>query len=474
MIMKSFVVALAWITSNSLARASAQRQTISFDFGWKHRAGLHKWPEDPYEPPINTTKTKYIDPGITPEEASEDYNDSDWIRVRLPHDGIISNPFGNAPSIKACEDGCSGRSYIPRHVLWYRKAFKLAAGPHKWQDELLEGTSRIYLRLDGSFRNTTVYLNGRRIFQHECGYTPFRIELTAQNLGLKEWENDIGNSKTKSNGNKTLHTIAVFVDPNNGDGGGPSRGSGWWYEGGGLYRRSWLEKVPRVGRISYEGVFCKSRLLNQNPQTNTSRHLRVSNSLDERATAERASIEIRATFEIEDLDEGYCYGFTIRERGNFEDSIKVLRTSLQPLDISQQSYANPETFGFRVSSSIQLTKVITVTEDILLTNPRLWTSSDPHLYEVTAHLYKACQYNANKDEFVGGSLLDKITVHHGIRSIRFDANTGFYWNRVPFKIRGFCDHDTFAVVGMAIPDRINLFRVSMYSKKKSMFKSLLP
>jgi beta-galactosidase/beta-glucuronidase len=27
-----------------------------------------------------------------------------------------------------------------------------------------------------------------------------------------------------------------------------------------------------------------------------------------------------------------------------------------------------------------------------------------------------------------------------------------------FKIRGFCDHNNFAVVGMAVPDRINLFR----------------
>ena len=27
-----------------------------------------------------------------------------------------------------------------------------------------------------------------------------------------------------------------------------------------------------------------------------------------------------------------------------------------------------------------------------------------------------------------------------------------------FKVRGFCDHNNFAVVGMAVPERINLFR----------------
>ncbi len=28
--------------------------------------------------------------------------------------------------------------------------------------------------------------------------------------------------------------LAVYVDPDNGDQGGRARGSGWWYEGGGL------------------------------------------------------------------------------------------------------------------------------------------------------------------------------------------------------------------------------------------------
>ena len=47
---------------------------------------------------------------------------------------------------------------------------------------------------------------------------------------------------------------------------------------------------------------------------------------------------------------------------------------------------------------------------------------------------------------------------HGFRETRWDADDGFFLNKEHFKIRGFCDHNNFAVVGMAVPKRVNLFR----------------
>ena len=35
---------------------------------------------------------------------------------------------------------------------------------------------------------------------------------------------------------------------------------------------------------------------------------------------------------------------------------------------------------------------------------------------------------------------------------------GFFLNEKHFKVRGFCDHNSFAIVGMAVPERVNLFR----------------
>jgi len=46
------------------------------------------------------------------------------------------------------------------------------------------------------------------------------------------------------------------VDPDNGDEGARSHGSGWWYEGGGLYRSVALLRVPppHIERDGVNGV----------------------------------------------------------------------------------------------------------------------------------------------------------------------------------------------------------------------------
>jgi beta-galactosidase len=197
-----WVVPWLWIWLCSLPLLAA-REIIPFDYGWKHRTGLTDWAMPNDLPPVNT------DPGVNPKEASPEYDDSGWWDVQLPHDGLIVN----SPSKEACPDGCSGRSYIPRHVLWYRNTFSL---PEEWledhQSSMEAGTgSLLSLEFEGSFRNTTVWLNGKLVLNHVCGYTPFRVELEPDLLHSGETQ-----------------TLAVFVDPDNGDGGDASRGSGWW------------------------------------------------------------------------------------------------------------------------------------------------------------------------------------------------------------------------------------------------------
>ena len=151
----------------ALPALAAAREVLSFDFGWKHRAGLHTKASADARPPADP------DPGPHPDESEFDYDAADWEEVSLPHDGLIAS----APSEKACPDGCSGKSFIPRHVLWYRKQFTI---PTDWKGDVF------WLDFEGAFRNTTVWLNGVRIANHACGYTPFRVRLdnsTAIRLG---------------------------------------------------------------------------------------------------------------------------------------------------------------------------------------------------------------------------------------------------------------------------------------------------
>ena len=44
--------------------------------------------------------------------------------------------------------------------------------------------------------------------------------------------------------------------------------------------------------------------------------------------------------------------------------------------------------------------------------------------------------------------IDSVSAVHGFRSLHYTANDGFFLNKVHFKVRGFCDHNNFAVVGM--------------------------
>ena len=390
---------LLWSGLCCASSVLAGREVLPFDYGWKHRTGLTDWAEPNELPPAKT------DPGLNPKEAVPEYDDSDWLDVQLPHDGLIVN----APSQDACPDGCSGRSYIPRHVLWYRNSFSL---PKHWLEDHQSSTdsgvgSVLSLEFEGSFRNTTVWLNGRRVLNHVCGYTPFRIELKPELL--------------RASSSDSKQTIAVFVDPDNGDGGGSSRGSGWWYEGGGLYRHVRLVKTQAV-HVEPNGLFVKSQFP----------------SYFEKGRTATASLHMEASI-VTNRGSKLCYGFEVTS----PDGQMVASIAPQAIPV-----ADPDD----TSST-----AIVVHDSVNIQNPAMWTSAEPYLYQIDVVLIKCDDGDPQNEQ----NELDRVSVQHGIRKIQFDANHGFFLNDQNFKIRGFCDHDTFAVVGMAIPDRINLFRVSM-------------
>ncbi|HQY35991.1 MAG TPA: glycoside hydrolase family 2 TIM barrel-domain containing protein, partial [Pseudomonadota bacterium] len=55
--------------------------------------------------------------------------------------------------------------------------------------------------------------------------------------------------------------------------------------------------------------------------------------------------------------------------------------------------------------------------------------------------------------------VDRHETPFGIRSLRFDAQQGFFLNERPLKLLGTCNHHDHAGVGTAIPDRLNAWRV---------------
>ena len=210
------IVFLTFVLGLVVEPTHSARETVTFDFGWRWRLGLHATPlpGGPPEPPTSG-------PGPNPTEARSDFDDSSWAPVHLPHDGLIAQGASNI----SCPTGCSGRSFIPRHVMWYRKTFSF---PAAWGS--VSADSSAWLEFDGIFHAAIVYLNGNIVARNAEGYLGFHVQL------------DNATGLLRPPGEKNV--LAVFVDPDGGAGFSQLQRSGWWYEGSGIYRHARMVTCP--------------------------------------------------------------------------------------------------------------------------------------------------------------------------------------------------------------------------------------
>ncbi|SHM53457.1 glycoside hydrolase family 2 TIM barrel-domain containing protein [Flavobacterium saccharophilum] len=72
-------------------------------------------------------------------------------------------------------------------------------------------------------------------------------------------------------------------------------------------------------------------------------------------------------------------------------------------------------------------------------NPKFWGISNPYLYIANITIVK------------DGKVIDETRTTFGVRTIKFDVNTGFYLNGENMKIKGVCLHHDGGLVGTAVP-----------------------
>jgi beta-galactosidase len=77
---------------------------------------------------------------------------------------------------------------------------------------------------------------------------------------------------------------------------------------------------------------------------------------------------------------------------------------------------------------------------IRIPDPALWSPEHPVLYRAVSRIH------------AGDRVLDEVTTPFGIRSIRFDADQGFFLNDQPTLIKGVCLHHDAGAVGAAVPE----------------------
>ena len=82
-------------------------------------------------------------------------------------------------------------------------------------------------------------------------------------------------------------------------------------------------------------------------------------------------------------------------------------------------------------------------------SPSLWSPGHPVLYL------------AKSEIILGGRVVDECHTGFGIRSIRFDADRGFFLNGGNMKIRGVCLHHDGGAVGAAVPEQVWERRLSL-------------
>jgi beta-galactosidase len=185
---------------------------------------------------------------------------------------------------------------------------------------------------------------------------------------------------------------------------------GWFYEGAGIYRHVWLTKTGPL-HIAQYGTFVTAES--------------VSNISDDALTAGSANLKMATTLQNESAEDA---SFSINQAVLDAERKEVGSGVIPSL-----------TVGGGDSREFEL--------KLKIANPRLWSPEQPAMYTlVTTVQHK-------------GEEVDRYETPFGIRTLRFDKDQGFFLNGKHVLIKGTCNHQDHAGVGVAVPDALQAFRV---------------
>ena len=255
----------------------------------------------------------------------------------------------------------------------------------------------IYLEFDGVMISSQVWLNGRFLGNHSSGYTPFRFRINGSDLN---W------------GGKNL--LAVRADASKS---ADAWQIAWYYDGGGIYRHVWLTVAPPV-HIAPWGVYAPAVVtaatINHAASGSDTAHAVLNSSVDLANVGDSGRSGVRITATI--IDAG----------GSVVGS------------------ARSDAVSIAAGSGTMEAPYTVALPPIVMPDAALWSVDYPVLYTLVATVSP------------GG---DTVNTTFGVRLARFDPDRGFLLNERPVKIRGACNHQDFAGVGVAVPDALQFFRV---------------
>ena len=331
------------------------REVLTLNRGWRfHLGDIVSKIQYGHSESYNNSKT-----GSAQGAASPEFDDTEWRVLNLPHDWSVESGFDSTMNVS--------QGYRHRGIGWYRRRFSM--------DDTDRGKS-VELQFDGISTYATIWINGILIHRNWCGYTSSYIDITSY---LRYGDE--------------LNTIAVRVDA--------ASAEGWFYEGAGIYRHTWLVKTQPI-HIATDGVYA-------NP-------IKIKN------TEWLLPVEV-----------------TVKNNGNKRSTIEIISTLL---DASGKEIVKNSTQQFIPAFSEKVSKF-----SLMVSNPNLWSIEEPTLYKVKTMIKQ------------NGNLIDEVITNCGFRTLRFTADAGFFLNDKPLKIKGTCNHQDHAGVGVAVPEALLEFRI---------------
>lgn len=338
-----------------VSAGAAPRERLSLDRGWLFHQG------DIVEPPIVGHEESYSNAkaGNAAGAAGSEYDDSDWRRLNLPHDWAVEGPFDPKANVS--------QGYRPRGIGWYRRYLKV---------DPADRGKHFELQFDAIATHATIWVNGNVVNRNWSGYNASYIDITPF---LRYGD--------------SLNTIAIRVDA--------EAMEGWWYEGAGIYRHSWLVKRSPVHVVT-DGVHATPR----------------------QVKGKQWSIPVEVT---------------LNNSGKTAGEVLVEVTVYDPSGKQVAKRSERASVNVLATSAVKL--------PVTINDPALWSIEKTNLYRVTTRVLQA------------GKVVDETSLHTGFRTIHFDAAKGFFLNGVHVKLQGVCIHQDHAGVGVAVPLSIWEYRL---------------
>ena len=176
---------------------------------------------------------------------------------------------------------------------------------------------------------------------------------------------------------------------------------GWFYEGAGIYRHVWLVQTAPL-HVKKWGTLVTAKV-----------------------QPGQAELSIRTEVE---------------NRGKNGAGARVTSIVLDPAGREAGRTTS-------AASQVAILGERTFEQQLTLRNPALWSLEQRNLYKLVTEIES------------GGTVADRYETRFGIREIRFDADQGFFLNGKPMKVKGSCNHQDHAGVGVALPDALQYFRL---------------